>query len=65
MLDVSGDVHRLDAFERKVLRLAPNRKLRHGDEVRLAGVPVPDVDCEEFPEAAAAIVPDQKDGGQG
>ena len=66
LLDVSGDVHRLDPLERKFFRLAPNRKLRRGDEVRFPCVAVPDVDCRKFLEAASVIsVTLQEDGRQG
>jgi hypothetical protein len=40
-------------FQTKFFLLAPFGKLRDGDEVRAAGVPVPDVGREEFPKALA------------
>ena len=64
LLDLGVDVHRLDPFKQKILRLAPNRKLRDGDEVRFPCVAVSDVDREEFPKAALAITSTQKDRQQ-
>lgn len=54
-LDLSGDVDRLNAFERKLAPKAPIRKSRDGDKVRVARIPVPDVCREIFPEAFAGI----------
>ena len=53
LLDVAGDMNRLDRFERQVALFTPIRKFRDGAEVRLARVPVPDVGGEKLPEAPA------------
>ena len=48
MLDVRGNMDRLDRFERKPSFLAPCRELGDRDEVRLPRVPVPDIRGEEL-----------------
>lgn len=46
---------RLHLFKCELLLFAPGRKLRDGDEIRAARVPVPDVGCKEFPESFAGL----------
>jgi len=56
---------RLDLLESQLVALAPGGKLRDGDEVRLARVPVPDVGREELPEALGGLAAAQEDRRQG
>jgi len=60
MLNVCGNVNRLDLLQRELALLAPIRKPRDRDEVRLAGIPVADVGSKKFPKAFASFLGTQK-----
>jgi len=48
-------MNRLYLMERQLGFLAPDGKAGHGNEIRLARIPVPDVRREELPEALRGV----------
>src|SRR5689334_2465492 len=65
LLDIGGNVNWL--YESKVgqpASLTPRRELSDGNEVRLPGVLVPDIDGKEFPEPFSPVRTSEKEGRQ-